>query len=95
MAFSVRIAAYFMHAGAYTCEAVACRLGIRDSTVSLAVQVVGRKTCQQYKDIVSFPISNEDVRSAMKGFKSIADLPSCVGAVDDTHIPWLMCPSDE
>ena len=63
--------------------------------MSLAVHEVIRKICQEFKDAASFPTSNNDVRSAMNGFKSIVGLPYCVGAIDGTHIPWLMCPSNQ
>lgn len=41
-----------------------------------------------------FPTSEEEVTQVMSGFKKLAVIPYCVGAIDVTHILWNFCPSD-
>ena len=53
---------------------------------------VGKEICDGYRDYISFLTELGDVHGAMEGFKEIAGLPYCVGAIDGTHIRRPMCP---
>ena len=53
---------------------------------------VAKEMCDGYRDSISFPTELGEVHAVMEGFKEIAGLPYCVGAIDRTHIRWPMCP---
>lgn len=90
-----RIAAFLMYCGGANCEKTAAQLGMGRSTVNGSVHEVSRLICATYKSKVSFPNSEEEITKAMSGFKNISGLPYCVGAMDGTHIPWKLCPSEQ
>lgn len=86
---------FVMYTGGYTCEATVSQLGIRDSSINLAMHEVLQKICHVCRESLPFLKSRKDVNVAMKGFKMIAGLPHCVRAIDGTRILWLKCPSDQ
>lgn len=92
---ATKIAAFIMNSGGLTYEATASQLGTGESTINLAVHEELQKLCQVCRASVAFPKSSKDVNAAIEGFKKISGPPNCVGAIDFTHIPWLMSPSDQ
>lgn len=88
-------AAFFMYPGECTSKHVAAQLKIGASTVLVAVKEVSRLLCAHFKDVIKFPMDENDVPRSLMGFKKIAGLPYCVGAIDGSNIPWHRCPTEQ
>lgn len=90
-----KLAAFLMIASNATYRRVASQLGMGASTVLVCVLEVSRVICSSYSDSVQLPTTTSQIASLMEGFKCIAGLPYCVGAIDGTHIPWKNCPVEQ
>lgn len=77
------------------CKTAESQLEIGESAVSSAVYEVCRKLVRSFSDQVSFPTVQEDTTQVMNGFKQIAGQPYCVGEIDGTPIPLVMCPTEQ
>lgn len=89
------LAAFFMYLGTCTGTHVASQLGLGVSTVLVAVKEVSRLICDHFTDAIKFPTTGVDVATVMDGFKDIAGLPYCAGAIDGSHIEWHRCPTEQ
>ena len=45
-----------------------------------------------YRSIIALPKSYSDLSKTMSGFRKIAGLPYCAGAIDGSHVRWHNCP---
>jgi len=74
---------------------VATQLGIGASTVNNCVKEVSLKICSTFQDKINFPSEEQEIAQVMRGFQGLRGLPFCVGAIDGTHVKWLMCPETQ
>lgn len=86
----LKVAAFLMYTGGASCAAVGTRLGIGPSTVNNAVKPVSCPICSSLGNHVSFPTSEYELASIMSGIEDIRGLPYCIGAIDGTHVKWLV-----
>jgi len=90
-----KIAAFLMYSSNRTASEVADQLGLGSSSVMDMTKEVSRVICTSYSNNIRLPTTAGSLAHVMEGFKKIAGLPYCVGAIDGTHIPWLRCPKEQ
>ncbi len=92
---SKKIAAFLMWTSDKTCSDIAGRLGIGVSTMTPIIRTVSSALCEYYGHVIALPTTRIELERVMKGFKDIAGLPYCVGAIDGSHLRGNACPSDQ
>ena len=87
-----KLPAFLMADSSSTYSRAANQLGLGISTTYEIVRDVPRALCVTHRDELTLPTTVSEISRIMKGFQNISGLPFCVGAVDDSHIPWRACP---
>ena len=87
----IQLAAFLLWAGGQIYAKLGSKLGTGASTVRQCVKEVSSMITERMVGAVRLPYEETHVATVMRGFQSISDLPYCVGAIDDTHIPWKIC----
>lgn len=67
-------------------SAVALQLGLETGTVLVFVRQNARLICTELKSEIAFPSTMRSAMDIAEGFRDIAALLYCFGAVDETHI---------